>query len=145
MRRPLLSLSAAVIAAVCLPSVAAAQQSFSFHIGGFTPRSLDARSDNDVLVQDLFNGDYALDFDVDERLEDWLLAEVSDKRGQTVAASAIWTRLAASGAVPASAVGILPRLARHRLERTPFPALPELDAMAGSEARVLRAWLALPR
>lgn len=66
MRRPLLSLSAAVIAAVCLPSVAAAQQSFSFHIGGFTPRSLDARSDNDVLVQDLFNGDYALDFDVDE-------------------------------------------------------------------------------
>jgi len=53
-------------AVVALPSVAAAQQSFSFYIGGFSPRSLDARETTDVLYNDLLNGDYSLDFDVDE-------------------------------------------------------------------------------
>jgi hypothetical protein len=59
-----LGLGLAVAAAV--PSPAAAQQSFSFFIGGFSPRSLDARETSDVLYNDLFNGDYSLDFEVDD-------------------------------------------------------------------------------
>ena len=53
MRRLLVSLSAVALISgfVAAPS-ASAQQSVNFYIGGFTPRALDARSDDDVLVQD---------------------------------------------------------------------------------------------
>lgn len=66
MRRSIVSLGLVLSAAACLPASAAAQQSFSLYVGGFTPRSLDARETSDVLFNDLFNGDYSLDFDVDE-------------------------------------------------------------------------------
>ncbi|HJZ75810.1 MAG TPA: hypothetical protein VKE51_28950 [Vicinamibacterales bacterium] len=42
----------AVVGAVMAPASAAAQQSINFSFGGFTPRSEDARDQNDVLVQD---------------------------------------------------------------------------------------------
>jgi hypothetical protein len=42
----------AVVAGVMAPSVASAQQSVNFFLGGFVPRSLDARDQNDVLLQD---------------------------------------------------------------------------------------------
>ena len=52
MRRLLLSLSAvALVSGFIAAPIASAQQSVSFYIGGFTPRALDARPDDDVLVQ----------------------------------------------------------------------------------------------
>lgn len=51
MRRLLLSLSAVALVSgfIAVPN-AAAQQSLNFFLGGFTPRPIDARSNNDVLV-----------------------------------------------------------------------------------------------
>jgi hypothetical protein len=66
MRRSLVVPGLALMAALSLPATASAQQSFSLYVGGFFPRSLDARSDNDVLLENQFNGDYALLFDLDE-------------------------------------------------------------------------------
>jgi hypothetical protein len=40
-------------AAVMAPTVASAQQSMNFSIGGFNPRGEDARSQDDVLVNNL--------------------------------------------------------------------------------------------
>lgn len=53
MRRLLVSLSAValVIGFIAAPA-ASAQQSVNFYLGGFTPRAVDARPDEDVLVQD---------------------------------------------------------------------------------------------
>jgi hypothetical protein len=53
MRRLFVSFSgiALILGFVAAPS-ASAQQSFSLYLGGFTPRALDARSIDDVLVQD---------------------------------------------------------------------------------------------
>jgi len=52
MRRLLLSLSAvALVSGFIAAPIASAQQSVGFYIGGFTPRALDARPDDDVLVQ----------------------------------------------------------------------------------------------
>ncbi len=52
MRRLLLSLSAvALVSGFIAAPIASAQQSVNFYIGGFTPRALDARPDDDVLVQ----------------------------------------------------------------------------------------------
>lgn len=42
----------AALSAFLAPSTASAQQSVNLFIGGFTPRSLDARGNDDVLVQD---------------------------------------------------------------------------------------------
>jgi len=51
MRRLIVSLSAvAIIFGSLAAPVASAQQSVSFYLGGFTPRALDARPDEDVLV-----------------------------------------------------------------------------------------------
>lgn len=66
MRRSLVWLGLSVLVAVAVPSAASAQQSVSVYFGGYDPRSLDARSTSDVLFNDLFNGDYSLDFDVDD-------------------------------------------------------------------------------
>lgn len=53
MRRLLVSSSAValVIGFIAAPA-ASAQQSVNFYLGGFTPRAVDARPDEDVLVQD---------------------------------------------------------------------------------------------
>ena len=51
MRRLIVSLSGvAIILGSLAAPLASAQQSVSFYIGGFTPRALDARPDDDVLV-----------------------------------------------------------------------------------------------
>jgi Outer membrane protein beta-barrel domain len=44
------ALAAAIV--TLLPADASAQQSVSFYVGGFVPRSVDARDPNDVLVND---------------------------------------------------------------------------------------------
>jgi hypothetical protein len=54
------------LVAILLPSTAGAQQSISLHLGGFAPRGLDARPDSDVLVNNLFNGDDSLAFEVSD-------------------------------------------------------------------------------
>ena len=52
MRRLLVSVSAvALVSGFIAAPIASAQQSVNFYIGGFTPRALDARPDDDVLVQ----------------------------------------------------------------------------------------------
>lgn len=53
MRRLLVSLSAvALVFGFIAAPTASAQQSVNFYLGGFTPRALDARPDEDILVQD---------------------------------------------------------------------------------------------
>ena len=52
MRRLLSSITAAFIVGVLGTPLASAQQSVNLFIGGFTPRSLDARGSDDVLVTD---------------------------------------------------------------------------------------------
>ncbi len=53
MRRFAFSLGVvALIAGFLAPSPAAAQQSVNFYVGGFTPRTADARGTDDVLFQD---------------------------------------------------------------------------------------------
>jgi hypothetical protein len=69
MRRFVTSLAAAAavlwVMGVAAPPVASAQQSVNLSVGGFTPRGLDGRSDDDVLVNNL----------------DFLLFEVKDFNG----------------------------------------------------------------
>lgn len=75
MRRLFASTGALALTAVmALPSVSYAQQAFSFHIGGFVPRSETARSTDDVLRANLNAG------------VDSLLFNVSDFHGPTVGA-----------------------------------------------------------
>ena len=52
MRRLVLSVGLAALICAVAPAAASAQQSFNFYVGGFSPRSEDARDPNDVLVQD---------------------------------------------------------------------------------------------
>jgi hypothetical protein len=52
MRRLLCSLGLAALAVTFVPAPAHAQQAFNFYIGGFSPRGLDSRDPNDVLLQD---------------------------------------------------------------------------------------------
>lgn len=52
MRRLLVAASAvALVSGFIAAPIASAQQSVNFYLGGFTPRALDARPDDDVLVQ----------------------------------------------------------------------------------------------
>lgn len=53
MRRLVLVSVVALVLGVVATPIASAQQSFTFYIGGFTPRAEDARSRNDVLVNNL--------------------------------------------------------------------------------------------
>jgi hypothetical protein len=65
MRRLALSLSILAFATGFLaPTTASAQQSVNFFIGGFNPRSLDARASDDVLVNNLSLGENSLDFNI---------------------------------------------------------------------------------
>jgi hypothetical protein len=52
MRRLLSSIAGAFVIGLLAAPIASAQQTVNFFIGGFTPRSIDARDSNDVLVQD---------------------------------------------------------------------------------------------
>src|SRR5581483_1085965 len=52
MRRLTTSIAAVLGLALFLPSTASAQQQVNFFLGGFMPRTLDARGNDDVLVQD---------------------------------------------------------------------------------------------
>jgi hypothetical protein len=67
MRPRLLSLAFVSLAVVSLfPARASAQQAFSFHLGGFVPRGEDSRASDDALFNNLFAGEYALAFDLDD-------------------------------------------------------------------------------
>jgi hypothetical protein len=66
MRRLLRAVCLALAVGCVAPSIALAQQSVNFYLGGFSPRGLDARQDADVLVTNLFNGDDSLDFRVSD-------------------------------------------------------------------------------
>jgi outer membrane protein W len=52
MRRLLSSIAGTLIIGILATPTASAQQSFNMFIGGFTPRSLDARGSDDVLLTD---------------------------------------------------------------------------------------------
>jgi len=51
MRRPLFFPLAALVLILMAPPAASAQQTFNVSIGGFTPRSLDARGNDDVIFR----------------------------------------------------------------------------------------------
>lgn len=78
MRRFVVSLGAAAIVLFVIgfaaPPVASAQQSLNLSIGGFVPRGLDGRPNNDVLVNDLDFLIFELkDFDGPAVGADWLI------------------------------------------------------------------------
>jgi hypothetical protein len=52
MRRLTTCFAAVLAAALLAPATASAQQQINFFLGGFTPRGLDGRGSDDVLVQD---------------------------------------------------------------------------------------------
>ena len=56
MKRLITFLTAAFIVGVLAPSPAAAQQSLNIFLGGFAPRGLDGRGNDDVLLQESVNG-----------------------------------------------------------------------------------------
>lgn len=79
MRRSSQWLGLVCAAVVLAPSTSYAQQSIGAYLGGFVPRGVDGRSDSDVLVNNLFNGDHSLDFDVSDLSgvtigAEWLIA-----------------------------------------------------------------------
>jgi len=65
MRRVLCSVSLFLIC-MLVPSTGQAQQTLSLYVGGFAPRGFDARSDGDALFNNRFNGNYSLDFDLND-------------------------------------------------------------------------------
>jgi hypothetical protein len=66
MRRLLSALSLTAVVTLASPSVLLAQQSVSVYLGGFVPSGLSGRSDTDVLVNNIINGDYSLDIEVND-------------------------------------------------------------------------------
>jgi hypothetical protein len=66
MRRLLSALCLAALVTVASPSVLLAQQSVSVYLGGFVPSGLSGRSDTDVLVNNILNGDYSLDIETSD-------------------------------------------------------------------------------
>lgn len=69
-RQTLLTLPVMALCALALAAPAGAQQSVNFQLGSFMPRSVDARTDNDVLLANL----------------DYLWFDIDDLRGTTVGA-----------------------------------------------------------
>ena len=83
--------------------------------------------------------------DVDERLEDWLLASILERSGRHAEAVRIWTRLAADTRHTGTASDVLPLWSLEQLGRgqEAAPALQQWSASrltVGSEGRVLTAW-----
>lgn len=60
MRRLLLACCFTTLVTAASPAVLHAQQSLNVQLGGFVPSGLSGRSDTDVLVNDIINGDYSL-------------------------------------------------------------------------------------
>jgi tetratricopeptide (TPR) repeat protein len=88
------------------------------------------------------------DADVDERLEDWLLADVLERSGNHTQASALWTRLAAPEKRSGTASDVLARWSLERLGRSAEAkqlgdAWPDPRISRDAEGRVLTAWRAL--
>ncbi|MBK6782146.1 MAG: DUF5107 domain-containing protein [Gemmatimonadetes bacterium] len=73
------------------------------------------------------------DADVDERLEEWLLAEIAVRQGNLAAARARWAGIAASTLQSGTASDVLPLWARTRLGRE---AEADADLVAWPRARV---------
>jgi Tfp pilus assembly protein PilF len=87
------------------------------------------------------------DADTDERLEDWLLADVLVRSGQRDGADTLWTRLAADQRVFGSAADLLPVWALDRLGKSAEVAqreagVPGSYAATDGDAAMLRAWMA---
>lgn len=86
------------------------------------------------------------DADTDERLEDWLLADVLARSGQRDGADTLWARLAADQRAFGTASDLLPAWALDRLGKSAEVAQRETGApgsYAGTDgdAAVLRAWM----
>ncbi len=61
MRRPVLSLAVVLfVSGLVAPATSQAQQAVNFYVGGFVPKGVDSRTDNDVLVGNLEQGGLAL-------------------------------------------------------------------------------------
>jgi len=87
------------------------------------------------------------DADNDERLEDWLLADVLDRGGKRGEAIALWTRLASNRTATGSASDVLPLWSLERLGRSAeakalLVSWPESRIAAGGDGVVLSAWTA---
>jgi hypothetical protein len=65
MRRTLSAIGLAALVTVAAPQPSDAQQSVTVYLGGFSPRGLDSRADGDVLLNNLFRGEYSLIYDFD--------------------------------------------------------------------------------
>ena len=74
-RRLLLSITvSALVIGLVAPSSASAQQTINFFVGGFVPRSLEARGPDDVLVRDFY---------LSRNPSGFLIFDVKDFRGFT--------------------------------------------------------------
>ena len=87
------------------------------------------------------------DADTDERLEDWLLADVLVRSGQRDSADTLWAHLAADQRVLGTASDLLPLWALDRLGKSAEVAqrkagAPGSYAATDGDAVVLRAWMA---
>ena len=87
------------------------------------------------------------DADADERLENWLLADVEFRRGNRGAANAVWTALAANTMSSGMASDVLPLWAMQKLGKgaAAAPRLadwPPSRSAAGPEGAVLSEWIA---
>ncbi|MFN8580223.1 MAG: hypothetical protein U0163_04500 [Gemmatimonadaceae bacterium] len=85
------------------------------------------------------------DRDVDERLEDWLAADVLARSGQRTKARVLWERIAADTTSRRTASDVLPGWAARALTSSSATPTPPIAAPArgGADGRVLRAWFEL--
>ncbi len=86
---------------------------------------------------------------VDERLEDWLQADVLQQSSRRDDAMPLWNRIAADRAKRGTASDLLPGWAAARAGQAPSDApgasLPATSPVTDPDAVVLRAWLAIGR
>jgi tetratricopeptide (TPR) repeat protein len=87
------------------------------------------------------------DADTDQRLEDWLLADMLTRRGKQTAAEALWIKIANSPLTSGSASDVLPLWALTRLGRTAEAQERLVDwsparIAAGTDGAVIAAWQA---
>lgn len=85
------------------------------------------------------------DADADERLEDWLLADVFERQGRRSDAEALWIRIVGSKVTAGSASDVLPLWALTRLGRAAesqdrLVAWTPARVAAGTDGAVIAAW-----